>query len=157
MSSATRQRSTITSFPSSSSIRNTNTNGLTSNITPPSTTTTTMSTTNRLPSQNNNNTGLNLNYKSPQEAFNDALNFSEDENNNPMDDDSMKNCKMEKMMTTMLKNINDSKYIYPTISIVVLTILVIIILFQKISVGIKILSSVILLIFVAFSVFINKN
>lgn len=121
----------------------------------------TTNTTRRVVSDSNDDV-LNLNYKSPQQAYNDALNYSEDEldssgNTTNTTDSKDKSRKVEKLMTNMLKSVNDSKYIYPTIAIIVLSILVVIVLFQKISLGIKILSVLLLLLFIAFTVFINKN
>ena len=100
--------------------------------------------------------GLNINYRSPQDAFNDAINYSED------DDDyeqtmQEKHGKMERLMTNMLKGVNDSKYIYPAIAIIVITILVVLILFQKVAVSIKVIASLLLIVFIAFTVFLNKH
>lgn len=100
-----------------------------------------------------NSETLNLNYQSPQEAFNDAINYTESDNDNMGTNDR----KMERMMSNMLQSVNDSKYIYPTIAIIVISILVILVLFQKISAGIKLLAIVLLILFIAFTVFLNKN
>lgn len=100
---------------------------------------------------------LNINYKSPQDAFNDALNYSEDETDDYAQSMQEKHGKMEKLMSNMLKGVNDSKYLYPAIAIIIITILVILILFQKIAVSTKIIASLILLVFIAFTVFLNKH
>lgn len=100
---------------------------------------------------------LDINYKSPQDALNDALNYSEDDSDDNEQSMQDKHGKMEKLMTNMLKGVNDSKYIYPAIAIIIIAILVVLILFQKVAVSTKIIASLLLIIFIAFTVFLNKH
>lgn len=106
---------------------------------------------------NNNSNRLNLNYRSPQEAYNDALNYSEDDADDYAQSMQDKHGKMEKLMSNMLKGVNDSKYLYPAIAIIIITILVVLILFQKIAVSTKVIASLLLIVFIAFTVFLNKH
>lgn len=52
---------------------------------------------------------------------------------------------------------NNSKYIYPGIAIIVASILVIVVLFQRVTLNIKIFIVVLLLIFVVFTIHMFRN
>lgn len=100
---------------------------------------------------------LRLNYKSPQEAFTEALNFKEDHTDGQNNNDAVDSNNMRTMMKNILKSMNDSKFIYPGIAIVVMSLLVVVILMQRISAGVKFLAVLILLVFITFTVFLCKN
>jgi len=90
---------------------------------------------------------------SPQNEYGHAINFHEDKTNKSQDETS----KIKRMMANVLRVANESKYIYPSVALVVTSILVIFMLFQHISIGIKIFAVLILLLFIAYTVYEFKR
>lgn len=98
--------------------------------------------------------------RTPQEEFTDAINFREESPlNSDLNDGSNQNVsKMKSMMSNIMKNFNNSKYVYPCFAIVLISILVIIIVFQsRVSTFTKIVSILILLISVIFTIYYTKS
>lgn len=105
----------------------------------------------------------------PQNEYSTAINFSEqpytdgnfDPNVRVTTDqpytETQHQSKIKQMMANVLKSTNESKYVYPSVAIVVASLFVILLLFQKISTGIKIIAVVILLLFIAFTVYQFKR
>lgn len=60
--------------------------------------------------------------------------------------------KMRDFVNTMMRKMNDTKYLYPSMAVLIMAIIVIIILFQKISVLVKIICVILLIIFMAATV-----
>lgn len=87
-----------------------------------------------------------------QSEYAKAINFSE---HTPLNENSPDPTmsKMKTMIDNIMKNFNDSKYLYPAITLVAMVTLVIIVLFQKSSTFIKIIAIAIFLIFTAFTIF----
>lgn len=61
-------------------------------------------------------------------------------------------CKMKDFVNTMMRKMNDTKYLYPSMAVLIMAIIVIIVLFQKISVIVKIICVVLLIVFMAATV-----
>lgn len=94
----------------------------------------------------------------PQGELSNALNFSSGGNNATLGDNiDEKSQKFKAMLSNFIKTSNDSKLIYPGVAIIVASLLVILILFQKISAGIKVLAIIILLLFLAITVYQFKK
>lgn len=64
--------------------------------------------------------------------------------------------KIKDIMSQMVRNMNDSAYIYPGIALVVASILLIVVLFQSCSTGMKVFSALIYLVFLAFTIFTHR-
>nr|UBR58241.1 gp51-like protein [Oryctes rhinoceros nudivirus]WIF19379.1 gp51-like protein [Oryctes rhinoceros nudivirus] len=92
--------------------------------------------------------------KNAQAEYTEALNFKEDE---PLDVSNPNTSKLKSMMNNVMKGINNSKYIYPTISIAVLVILVIILLFQASTPLCKIIAVLLLVFFVIFTIYYTRT
>lgn len=92
--------------------------------------------------------------KTPQESYAKALNFEEEiENQNlPNDQQAMNEGKIRMLLSNVTKKMNDSQTLYPMIAIFATTILAIIILVQRISIGLKVVAILILLAFIIFTV-----
>jgi len=92
--------------------------------------------------------------KTPQESYAKALNFEEEvENQNlPNDQQAMNEGKIRMLLSNVTKKMNDSQTLYPMIAIFATTILAIIILVQRISIGFKVVAILILLAFIIFTV-----
>lgn len=94
--------------------------------------------------------------RTAQNEYIDALNFKEDSPLDGSQDTDQNTSKMKNMMSNMLKSINNSRYIYPAITIAVMVIFVIIVLFQSSTVS-KVLSVILLLLFIVFTIYYTKN
>lgn len=95
-----------------------------------------------------------MDYKTPQETFTNAINFD-----TKVDEESGKTMSgttrtLQSKFNNLLRRINDSEYIYPTISVLMVTIMVIIVVFnQKINILIKCLAVVLLLLFIIYTIY----
>lgn len=95
-----------------------------------------------------------MDYKTPQETFTNAINFDA-----KVDEESGKTMSgttrtLQSKFNNLLRRINDSEYIYPTISVLMVTIMVIIVVFnQKINILIKCLAVVLLLLFIIYTIY----
>ncbi|AUQ44019.1 putative gp51-like protein [Esparto virus] len=99
----------------------------------------------------------------PQKEYTKAINF----NDEPLDaatnqiytsiENGQKQNKFKLMLSNIMKNTTNSQYVYPTISIIVVSLFVIIMLFQTISLGVKILAVILMLLFIAFTVYRFKR
>lgn len=138
---------------------------------------------------------ITIEYKTPQQSLEDALNFNERQQPqavvstetrvNPLSTESTTNtltrrpnaitnndfvtaatvgaglaasnasiatnstCKMRDFVNTMMRKMNDTKYLYPSMAVLIMAIIVIIVLFQKISIIVKIICVVLLIVFMA--------
>lgn len=104
----------------------------------------------------------------PQYEYLNALNFNENNNvtANPLLSNAAVNnnatqlqqqSKLKTMMANFIKTTNDSRYVYPSIAIIVASLFVVILLFQKISTAVKIIAVILLLLFIAFTIYQFKQ
>lgn len=94
---------------------------------------------------------------SPQNEFIDAINFSEKSQiQDDLADNDTTTSKFKSMVQNVMKNVNDSKFIYPFSAILVASILVIILLFQKATMFSKVIAVLLLIIFTIFTVYQAK-
>ncbi|AYP97978.1 GrBNV gp51-like protein-like protein [Mauternbach virus] len=98
---------------------------------------------------------------SPQIEYTSAINFDDtsDHQTSPYHPNNQQRTqsKMKQMMANVLKIKNESKYVYPSIAIIVTSIFVILLLFQKVCIGVKIFAVIILLLFIAFTIYEFKR
>ncbi|ATZ81515.1 GrBNV_gp51-like protein [Drosophila innubila nudivirus] len=98
---------------------------------------------------------------SPQSEFTSAITFQDvpDQMTSPYypNNQHQDQSKIKQMMANVLKMKNESKYVYPSIAIIVTSIFVILLLFQKICIGVKIFAIIILLLFIAFTIYEFKR
>lgn len=96
------------------------------------------------------------NTRTAQNEYIDAINFTED---SPLDsvDNEPSPSKLKTMMKDMMKNVNNSKYLYPAIAIAVMVVFVIMIAFQKTTTFTKIMAALVLVIFVVFTIYYAKQ
>lgn len=92
-----------------------------------------------------------------QSEFTNAINFTEETPLNSLANGEQTPSKLKTMMANVMKNINDSKYIYPGISITVMLILVVILIFQTVSVFSKVLALIIFVLFLIFTAYYAKK
>lgn len=107
-------------------------------------------------------TVLNIDYQSPQQALRDALNFTNAFERDPMLAASVTTAggsnKLNNNMRNMLKKFNDSKYIYPGVTLLTIVILVVLLVFQStVSMMVKFIAILILIIFAVYSAYQCKK
>lgn len=84
----------------------------------------------------------------PQESYQNAINYPS------ADVASAATTNMPYNIKNMLQNVNDNKYLYPTVSIIVVLVMVLIVLFQKsISTMVKVLFFILLAMFIVYTVY----
>lgn len=102
-------------------------------------------------SNSSSSNSVNKNTTSPTKAYQAALNYT-------LDDSSKKMNKNVAYFKQMLMKFNNSTFIYPTISVVLLTITNLFIIFSKsFNIFIKILCVLVLLIYISFTIYWFKN
>lgn len=106
-----------------------------------------------------------MDYKTPQTTFTDAINFDAkvamsgggDGNGGGVGSSGGSKASitttLHSKLNSLLQRLNDSEYVYPTISVLVATILVVICIFQPINIFIKCLMIVILLMLVLYTIY----
>ncbi|ATY70261.1 GrBNV gp51-like protein [Tomelloso virus] len=91
--------------------------------------------------------------RTPQEEYLNAINFAEDTTPLQTSESEASPSKIKSMLSNIMQNVNDSKYLYPTIALAAMVIIVIIVLFQKTSVFVKFIVVAIFIIFAIFTVY----
>lgn len=121
-------------------------------------------------------TTLKLDYNSPQESFQNALNFNSsdqkklynyngNENSNDNSENSTNNNNNNENDTTtsdsiikrMLAKLNNSKYLYPSIAIFISTLYTIVIAIQTNYNSIRLIAILILIIFIIYTIYLFKT
>lgn len=103
------------------------------------------------PAPNENNGLLGLQYKTPQQAYMDALDFATARISKSTDTVNSTNPGIK--INNMLRTLNDSKFVYPGVAIVMMSIIAIIMIFQKnMSLSLKIVIILLLLAFIVYTV-----
>nr|WOJ45370.1 GrBNV_gp51-like protein [Apis mellifera nudivirus] len=97
---------------------------------------------------------MSLDYKTPEQTYNKALNFdseNESDSNDPKNGQQQQQQQKQSInerLKNFMRRINDSAYIYPTVTILIVTLIVIITIFQQsVSLIIKV---ILILVFMAF-------
>lgn len=89
-------------------------------------------------------------YTTPQQNYNNAAEFTTVTTNNPEE--------LSRKVNSFIRTLNDSQLLYPTIANVIVVLLIVIILFQKsIGNGVKIFVSIVLVAFLAYTIYLFRG
>lgn len=98
-----------------------------------------------------------MDYKTPQTTFREAINFDDaGANGESVDKTSVRKSisSLHAKFNNLMRRLNNSEYIYPTISVLAMTLLAILFIFNhNVSVIIKCLVVIILLLFIVYTVY----
>lgn len=96
-----------------------------------------------------------LNYRSPQQTYEDSLNFDNDVANQQRA--SVETQEVRNKLRSFMANINNSDTLYPVVALIFYTLTMAIMLFQKMSGFLKFLLVVIYLMFLVFTIMTFKS